>query len=130
MINYNDLIGLRFKYGAKPADQNGHTDCWHLCMEVRRRLGLKHLEHSFPWLYENYSEDYLTTRKILRWFLTFGEKIYEPRSGAVFYMPGSGSLLAMAVVAGDGNCLFLGPSKMVVAVPLSMVQPKYYFWAD
>jgi hypothetical protein len=130
MINYNDLIGLRFKYGAKPADQNGHTDCWHLCMEVRRRLGLNHLEHSFPWLYENYSEDYLTTRKILRWFLIFGEKIYEPRDGAVFYLPGGGSLLAMAVVAGDGNCLFLSPSKMVVAVPLSMVRPKYYFWAD
>lgn len=130
MINYNDLIGLQHKYAARPSDGEGFTDCWLLCMEVRKRLGLKHLETSYPWVYKDYEEEELTIRKILRWLLSFGEKITEPRPGAVFYLPGGKSLLAMAVVADDGNCLFLGPSKMVVAAPVSMVQPKYYFWAD
>lgn len=130
MINYNDLIGLKHKYAARPSDGEGFTDCWLLCMEVRKRLGLKHLETSYPWVYKDYEEEELTIRKILRWLLSFGEKITEPRPGAVFYLPGGKSLLAMAVVADDGNCLFLGPSKMVVAAPVSMVQPKYYFWAD
>ena len=130
MINYNDLIGLRHKYAARPSDGEGFTDCWLLCMEVRKRLGLKHLEEAWPFVYRDYREEELTIRKILRWLLTLGEKITEPRPGAMFYLPGAQSLLAMAVVADDGNCLFLGPSKMVVAAPVSMVQPKYYFWAD
>jgi len=130
MIDYNDLIGLRHQYAAKPSDGNGFTDCWLLCMEIRRRLGLKHLENDWPFVYQDYTENELTIRRILRWLLTFGEKITEPRPGAVFYLPGSQSLIAMAVVADDDNCLFLSSSKMVVAAPLSMVAPKYYFWRD
>lgn len=130
MINYNDLIGLKHRYAASPEDGEGYTDCWLLCMEVRRRLGLKTLRNDFPWVYDNYEEEELTIRRILRWLLTFGEIITEPRPGAVFYLPGRKSLLAMAVVADDGNCLFLGPSKMVVAAPLNTVRPKKFFWAD
>jgi len=130
MIDYSDLIGLKHQYAARPSDGEGFTDCWLLCMEVRKRLGLKHLETSYPWVYQDYEEKELTIRKILRWLLSFGKKITEPRPGAVFYLPGGNSLLAMAVVLDDGNCLFLGPSKMVVAAPISRVRPKYYFWAD
>lgn len=130
MINYNDLIGLEYQYGARPSDGKGYTDCWHLCMEVRKRLGLNHLEHSYPWVYDDYTEKGLTARKIFRWLLSYGEKIKEPRPGSIFYLSGARSLLAMAVVADDGNCLFIGPGKMVIAVPLFLVQPKYYFWAD
>lgn len=130
MINYNDLIGLKHKYAARPSDGEGFTDCWLLCMEVRKRLGLKCLEEEWPFVYRDYTEDQLTIRRILRWLLVLGEKITEPRPGAIFYLPGSNSLLAMAVVADDGNCLFLGPGKMVIAAPISMVKPKYYFWAD
>lgn len=130
MIDYSDLIGLKHKYAASPEDGEGFTDCWLLCMEVRRRLGLKHLRSSFPWVYEDYKEEELTVRRILRWLLTHGEVIKEPRPGAIFYLPGARSLLAMAVVADGSDCLFLGPSKMVVAAPLSMVRPKKYFWAD
>lgn len=130
MINYNDLIGLKHRYAASPEDGEGYTDCWLLCMEVRRRLGLKTLRNDFPWVYDDYEEEELTIRRILRWLLTFGKIITEPRPGAVFYLPGRKSLLAMAVVADDGNCLFLGPSKMVVAAPLNTVRPKKFFWAD
>lgn len=130
MINYSDLIGLKHKYAASPRDGEGYTDCWLLCMEVRRRLGLQKLEDAFPWVYRDYKEEELTIFRILRWLLKLGERITEPRPGAIFYLPGNKSLLAMAVVADDGNCLFLGPSKMVVAAPVSMVRPKYFFWAD
>jgi hypothetical protein len=130
MIDYSDLIGLKHKYAASPEDGEGYTDCWLLCMEVRRRLGLNHTKENFPWVYENYAEEELTIRRILRWLLTHGEVLKDPRPGAVFYLPGAKSLLAMAVVADDGNCLFLGPSKMVIAAPVSMVMPKKFFWAD
>jgi hypothetical protein len=130
VINYNDLIGLKHRYAASPEDGEGYTDCLLLCMEVRRRLGLKHLRASFQWVYEDYTEEELTIRKILRWLLTYGQAISEPKPGAIFYLPGANSLLAMAVVADDENCLFLGQSKMVVAAPLNMVHPKKFFWAD
>ena len=130
MIDYSDLIGLKHKYAARPSEGEGFTDCWLLCMEVRKRLGLKHLEEAWPFVYRDYAEEELTIRRILRWLLTLGEKITDPRPGAMFYLPGVKSLLAMAVVADDGNCLFLSPSKMVVAAPVSLVRPKYYFWAD
>lgn len=130
MIDYNDLIGLRYKYAASPEDGEGFTDCWLLCMEVRKRLGLQHTRKDFDWVYKNYSKEELSIRKILRWLLTKGKIIYEPRPGAVFYLPGGKSLLAMAVIADDGNCLFLGPSKMVIAAPVAMVMPKKFFWAD
>lgn len=130
MINYNDLIGLRHKYAASPEDGEGYTDCWLLCMEVRRRLGLKHTKESFPWVYRDFTEEELTVRKIFRWLLSYGEVIKEPRPGAVFYLPGAGSLLAMAVVADESHCLFISESKMVVAAPLATVKPKKYFWAD
>lgn len=130
MINYNDLIGLKHKYAASPADGTGFTDCWLLCMEVRKRLGLQHCRESFPWVYEDHQEEELTVVRILRWLRKYGEVITSPRPGAVFYLPGSNSLLAMAVVADDGNCLFLGSNKMVVAVPVSQVMPRKFFWAD
>lgn len=130
MIDYNDLIGLRHRYAASPEDGEGYTDCWLLCMEVRRRLGLKTLRDNFPWVYEDYTEEELTVRRIFRWLLSHGEILTEPRPGAIFYLPGAKSLLAMAVVADEDNCLFLGPSKMVIAAPLNSVRPKKYFWAD
>ena len=129
-INYSDLIGLRHKYAASPEDGEGFTDCWLLCVEVRNRLGLRDLREVFPFVYNDYKEEELTIRRILRWLLSYGEVLTEPRPGALFYLPGAKSLLAMAVVADDGNCLFLGPSKMVVAAPLSMVRPKKFFWAE
>ena len=130
MINYNDLIGLKHKYAASPEDGEGFTDCLLLCMEVRRRLGLKNLRSSFEWVYKDYNEEELTIRRILRWLLTYGKTIKEPKPGAIFYLPGAKSLLAMAVVADEETCLFIAPSKMVVACSLSNVRPKRYFWAD
>jgi hypothetical protein len=129
-INYSDLIGLRHKYAASPEDGEGFTDCWLLCVEVRNRLGLRDLREVFPFVYSDYKEEELTIRRILRWLLTYGEVTTEPRPGALFYLPGANSLLAMAVVADDGNCLFISQSKMVVAVPLPMVRPKKFFWAE
>lgn len=130
MINYNDLIGLKHKYAASPEDGQGYTDCWLLCMEVRRRLGLKNCKEQFDWVYEDYLEEELTVRRIFRWLLSQGQILTEPKPGAVFYLPGKNSLLAMAVVADDSTCLFLGPNKMVMAAPLKMVMPKKFFWAD
>jgi hypothetical protein len=130
MIDYNDLIGLKHKYAVSPEDQNGFTDCLLLCLEVRKRLGLKHGKEFFSWVYDDYTEDELTVRRIFRWMLSYGEIIKEPRPGAIFYLPGSNSLLAMAVMTDDGNCLFLGSNKMVVAAPVSQVMPKKFFWMD
>jgi hypothetical protein len=130
LINYSDLIGLQYKYAASPEDGQGYTDCWLLCMEVRKRLGLYHCREYFSWVYNDYAKEELTVRRILRWLLSKGESLSEPCPGAVFYLPGKNSLIAMAVVTDDGNCLFIGSSKMVVAAPLAMVMPKKFFWAN
>lgn len=130
MTDFNDLIGLKHKYAARPSEGKGFTDCFLLCMEVRRRLGLKNLEKEYSFVYDDFEEKELTVRKILRWLLTLGEVITEPRPGAIFYIPGANSLLAMAVVADNDRALFLGPHGTVISAPVSMVAPKKYFWAE
>lgn len=130
MINCSDLIGLKHRYAASPEDGEGYTDCLLLCLEVRKRLGLKATREAFRWVYEDYEEEELTVRRIFRWLFTYGEVIKEPRPGAIFYLPGAKSLLAMAVVVDESRCLFLGPDKTVIAAPLQLVKAKRYFWAD
>ena len=129
MLNYSDLIVLKYKHGASPDDGEGYTDCWLLSMEVRQRLNLRHCREYFSWVHDDYSEEELTTRKIMRWLLSKGEVLKDARPGAIFYLKGN-LLAAMATVLDDGNCLFIGSSKMVIAAPLSMVMPKKFFWAD
>lgn len=130
MINYNDLIGLRYEFGARPGDSNGFTDCFSLCMEVRTRLGLKMCLQDFDWVYEQYSEETLSSMRIARWLLTHGQLITESRPGAIFGVPGRAALFPMAVALPDDNCLFIGSGKMVIAAPLLALAPKKFFWAD
>ena len=130
MINYSDLIGLKHRYAASPEDGEGYTDCLLLCLEVRRRLGLKATREAFRWVYEDYTEEELTIRRIFRWLFEYGEVLKEPRPGAIFYLPGADSLIAMAVAVDEKKCLFLGPDKTVIAAPLQLVKAKRYFWAD
>lgn len=130
MINWNDLIGLQYKFGTSPEDGSGFTDCFSLCMEVRKRLGLKLLRRDFQWVYDEYSETTLTTKQILKWFTTYGEIITSPRPGAIFGIPHGAMMFPMAVVASEGDCLFISPGKMVVAAPLSLMAPSKFFWAD
>ena len=36
----NHLIGVEYKWGSKPGDGEGFTDCFQLCCEVRHLLGM------------------------------------------------------------------------------------------
>ena len=55
----NDLIGLEYRWGAKPGDGSRQTDCFQLACEIRRRMGLSDLSEEFAWTYEQYSAETL-----------------------------------------------------------------------
>jgi hypothetical protein len=130
MINYSDLIGLSYKFGAKPSDGNGCTDCFSLCMEIRERLGLKLLRTDFQWVYDKYTEHTLSGRQILKLLLKYGSVVKTARPGAIFEVAGGAMLFPMGVVLPNDDCLFIGASKMVIAAPLSALAPTKFFWAD
>jgi hypothetical protein len=47
----NDLIGLAYRWGCRPGDGTGCTDCFQLVCAVRRQLGLPDHAAQFEWVY-------------------------------------------------------------------------------
>jgi hypothetical protein len=99
-------------------------------MEIRKRLGLKLLRTDFQWVYEQYTENTLSGRQILKLLLKHGKVIKTAQPGAIFEVAGGAMLFPMGVVMPSEDCLFIGPSKMVIAAPLSALAPTKFFWAD
>lgn len=128
--SFNDLIGLRHQWAKRPGDGSGYTDCFALCMEVRKRLGLHDFMEEFGWVYEECQPEEISNKQIVRWLWRNAQRITEPRPGAVFYLPSPGHLLAMAVIVDSENCLFLGPGKSVISLPFAKVAKGKYYWAE
>jgi hypothetical protein len=80
MISW-DLIGLPYRWGAKPSE--GATDCFQLVCEARRRLGLADYTAEFAWVYETYTEETLPDRRIARWLLTKGTRTSTLEPGTI-----------------------------------------------
>jgi len=131
MACFNDLIGLQYKWGAHPLDNNGFTDCFALVMEVRRRLGLRDFYPDFKWVYEAYGHEGVRGRQILRWFWDYGQRINSAREGAIFRTMGANATgLALAVVIDSDSALLIGPSGRVIALPFAKVAGGRFYWAD
>ena len=62
----NDLIGLQYRWGARPSDGTNETDCFQLSCEVRRRLGLADVSSEFEWVYEEYTAETLSRMRLIR----------------------------------------------------------------
>jgi hypothetical protein len=131
MIVFNDLIGLEYRWGARPSDGSGFTDCFALVMEVRRRFGLHDFYPDFQWVYEAYGHEGVGGRQILRWFWDHGQRINDAREGAIFRTMGANATgLALAAVIDSENALLIGPSQRVIALPFAKVASGRFYWAD
>jgi hypothetical protein len=121
----NDLVLLKYKWGHRPDDGSGFTDCFQLTCEVMRRMGFRDYSLSFQWVYDTYTEQTFPRRKIMRWLLENGTKIANSKPGAVALLPGDvGPVLGAAT---DSGVIFISPGRQVVHAPIhnSFVR---YFW--
>jgi len=120
----NDLIGLEYRWAARPDD--GATDCFQLMCEVRRRLGLSDYSERFAWVYEEYSPETLNSSSIARWLLQSGKRIRIAKSGVSALLAQRNPALGTVV---DGDLIFISSGQKVIRVPVSRVK-AYYFELD
>ena len=126
-LSFNDLIGLQYRWGAAPWEGNGHTDCFQLACEVHRRLGFSDYTAKFDWVYELFDETTFPKGQLARWLLQNGERLKEPKPGAVTLLPAHvGS--ALGTILHDG-ALFLSPAGTVIKAPLPS-GTGHFFWME
>jgi hypothetical protein len=127
---FNDLIGLEYRWGCRPGDNSGFTDCFGLTMEIRSRLGLYDFYPDFEWVYEKHKEETIAARQILKWLWARGERIQDARAGAVFRNASQKGHVALAAVIDPSSAMFLGSDQRVICAPLATVARGKFFWAD
>jgi hypothetical protein len=121
----NDLIGLEYGWGHAPGDGSGRTDCFQLTCEARDRLGLSSYRDKFAWVYEKWTEETFPNGMLLRWLLTFGDRLETPQPGAVALLPSrAGRALGTCTESG---VVFIGPGRTVVCAPLA-TESATFFW--
>ena len=112
----NDLIGLTYSWNCKPSDGTGKTDCFQLCCEVRRRLGLYDYASEFAWVYETYAESALPRTKISRLLLQLGQRTTTPQDGDPVIFPSITKRGALGTFV-ENSVLLIGPRQNVIRVP-------------
>jgi hypothetical protein len=120
----NDLIGLEYKWGSKPSDGEGFTDCFQLSCEVRERLGMFSYASMYQWVYDRYTEHSLPNRRLMRFLLESGKRSMEPVVGAMVLFPGDRPALGTVT---DHGIVYIAPGGRVVHSPL---YGAYYFEMD
>jgi hypothetical protein len=121
----NDLIGLAYGWNCRPNDGSGKTDCFQLTCEARRRMGLTDYADQFAWVYERYTETTLPQSSIARWLLENGQRLTEPKVGAVMLLKGQ-RIGALGTVTNHG-VIFLSPGQNVVHAPIPNGMGRF-FW--
>lgn len=123
----NDLILLRYGWGHRPGDGSGLTDCFQLCCEVRRRMGLCDHAAQFAWVYEQYDEHSFPRMRIARWLLKLGRRLDDPQPGAAVLLPGlDGAALGTAT---DHGVIYISPRQTVVHAPIPAGMGRF-FWLE
>jgi hypothetical protein len=118
----NDLIGLEYAWGHRPGDGTGKTDCFQLSCEVRKLLGMFSFANTYQWVYDQYTEDSLPNRQLMRFLLESGKRIEVPTVGAMALF--SGEKAALGTVT-DYGIVFIAPGGRVVHAPV--FNATYYF---
>jgi hypothetical protein len=118
----NDLIGLEYAWGHRPSDGTGKTDCFQLSCEVRKLLGMFSFANTYQWVYDQYTEDSLPNRQLMRFLLESGKRIEVPTVGAMALF--SGEKAALGTVT-DYGIVFIAPGGRVVHAPV--FNATYYF---
>lgn len=111
----NDLVGLEYGWGCKPA--SGRTDCWQLVLEVRTRLGLE--TPDFEWVYQQWTDATLEPGLIGQWL----EQTCVPceaEVGAIAAIPSPTHGAALGVCAGT-SLLFVSSTGRVISKSIARV---------
>ena len=77
----NDLIGLRYKLGAKYFNGCKEIDCFFLFAEVRQRLGLYEYSQESAIIYNEIICGKIPVKKALALISEFGQKTKKPADG-------------------------------------------------
>lgn len=119
-LSFNDLIGLRRAWAAKPGDGTGTVDCCLLAAEVRKRLGYYDYTPDLAWIFEKYTDETFPRRMMAKWLLENSTRIKEPELHSVVLMPGT-HVGAMGTVLDDGHTLYVsaGAGVLIAPVPFS-----------
>jgi len=128
--SFNDLIGMKYDWSSSPSDGTGRTNCFALCMEARKRLGLTDFRKQFENLYKEHSPQDISIRQILKLLRQYGQCIHEAIPGALFCLPSPSGGIAMAVIIDGESCLMLSPGKHVTRLPFATVTKGKYYWAE
>lgn len=122
---FNDLIGLKRAWAAKPGDGSGCVDCCLLAAEVHRRLGYHDYAPDFAWVFEKYTDDTFPKRYMAKWLLENGQRLNGPEPHAVVLLRGAQGG-AMGTVMADGQVLFISENSGVVIAPLPASLGHYF----
>jgi hypothetical protein len=118
-LSFNDLIGLKRAWAARPGDGSGTVDCCLLAAEVHKRLGYYDYTDDLLAIIEenNYTDETFPRRRMAEWLLENGVRLRSPEPHAVVLMPGNDGG-AMGTVLDDGQTLYITGSAGVVRAPL------------
>jgi len=122
---FNDLIGLKRAWAAKPGDGSGTVDCCLLAAEVHRRLGYHDYAPDFAWVFDTFTDETFPKRYMAKWLLENGTRLHAPEPHAVVLLPGSTGG-AMGTVVDDGKVLFITESAGVVLAHLPASIGHYF----
>jgi hypothetical protein len=123
----NDLIGLQYRWGSRPSDGEGFTDCWQLVCEVRERLGLADHRDRFAWVYRDMQEGSVMVTHVLRWLYRDGSRVMTPSPGSIACLQGNGSGAVLGVCLSAEWIILIGPGKKVISAPISMLTKSRFF---
>jgi hypothetical protein len=124
---FNDLIGLRYRWGSRPSDRSGFTDCWQLACEVRDRLGLVDHRDRFQWVYEEKAEGEVLVGHVLRWLYRDAERVEVPSAGSIACLRGNASRAVLGVCVSAEWIIFIGPGGHSISAPISMLTKARFF---
>lgn len=98
---WHKLLGLRYKFGAKPSDGNNETDCFALVCEARRELKLYDYEQDFQWAYER-EQCRSTVKALLRQLSDIAFETTEPKDGDVALLSMNDAQIGLGTVIANG----------------------------
>ena len=111
----NDLIGLSYRWGCRPGDGTGNTDCFQLVCAVRRRLGLPDHAAQFEWVYREHTPQTFGLLHLRRLLAMMADPVATALPGDPILLDGAAAALGVAV---DSGVMFIAPGQSVVMTPL------------
>jgi len=115
----NDLIGLAYRWGCRPGDGSGCTDCFQLVCAVRRQLGLPDHAAQFEWVYQEHTAETFGLLHLRRLLASLADPVAAALPGDPILLGGAaaalGVMVMLIIIKGNGkyNISHIGITKKV-----------------